>query len=243
MSTVENKTSRAMLEAATSPITLVPSLLGATGGMVMFAFAHMPLLGLVVAGGAVALGFGVAAIRSISSPTILSKVEKEILEEKKKERKDKLEALRNKLNLQEEALLDEILGLERLLESLSSTDLTQNDIAASVKDLLEKSLAILYRIPMLNDLQETVSSSSNALKVIRNQKSKFVNGAKANIEVVTQALAELNSLGTGESGQEDIRRQLSIRLDVAKEFDGQLSALQLSSGVSAELISKYSKVS
>ena len=243
MSTVENNTSRAMLEAATSPITLVPSLLGATGGMVMFAFAHMPLLGLVVAGGAVALGFGVAAIRSISSPTILSKVEKEILEEKKKERKDKLEALRNKLNLQEEALLDEILGLERLLESLSSTDLTQNDIAASVKDLLEKSLAILYRIPMLNDLQETVSSSSNALKVIRNQKSKFVNGAKANIEVVTQALAELNSLGTGESGQEDIRRQLSIRLDVAKEFDGQLSALQLSSGVSAELISKYSKVS
>ena len=232
-----------MLEAATSPITLVPSLLGATGGMVMFAFAHMPLLGLVVAGGAVALGFGAAAIRGLSSPTILSRVEKEILDEKKKERENKLAALRNKLDSQEEALLDEILGLEKLLESLPSTDLTQNDIAASVKDLLEKSLAILYRIPMLNDLQETVSSSSNALKVIRNQKSKFVNGAKTNIEVVTQALAELNSLGTGESGQEDIRRQLSVRLDVAKEFDGQLSALQLSSGVSAELISKYSKVS
>lgn len=243
MSTVENKTSRAMLEAATSPITLVPSLLGATGGMAMFAFAHMPLLGLAIAGGAVALGFGAAAIRGLSSPTILSRVEKEILDEKKKEREDKLAALRNKLDPQKEALLDEILGLEKLLESLPSTDLTQNDIAASVKDLLEKSLAILYRIPMLNDLQETVSSSSNALKVIRNQKNKFVNGAKTNIEVVTQALAELNSLGTGESGQEDIRRQLSVRLDVAKEFDGQLSALQLSSGVSAELISKYSKVS
>lgn len=243
MSTVDNKKTRAMLEAATSPLTLVPTLIGATGGLAMFALVQMPILGLGIAGAALAWGLGTATLRGFSSSTIKAKVEKDILAEQKREKEARIEDLRSKLMNEEEALLDEILGLEKLLESLPSNDLTQSDINGSVKDLLGKSLSILSRVPMLNDLEDTVSSSKNALKVIREQKAKFVNGAKTNIEVATQALAELNSLGAGEGSQEEIRRQLSVRLDVAREFDGQLSALQLNGTVSADLIAKYSKVS
>lgn len=242
MSSVEDKKTRAMLEAATSPLSLFPLLAGTTGGLAMFAIGHMPVVGLAVAAGAVVWGVASALVRGVSSNSIKQKVERDVLEEKKQKRIHDLEDLRSNLEDEEVSLLDEILGLQKLIQSTAATDVTQGDIISSVNDLLEKSINILFRVPMLNELEGTVRSSKAALKVIREQKNKIIDGAKMNIEVATKAMAEFNSLGAGDGNQEETRRQLSVRLEAAKEFDGQLSALQLG-GVSAELIAKYSKAS
>jgi len=241
MSNLEDKKTRAMLEAVTSPISLFPFLAGTTGGLAMFAIGQAPVIAVAAAVGAVAWGFSSAVIRGCSSTFIKNKVEKDILEEQKLERILKIQSLRDNLQRDEEALLDEILGLQKLIESSSDETLTQGDIISSVNDLLEKSINILFRVPMLNELEITVRSSKAAIKVIKEQKSRIIDGAKINIEVATKAMAELNSLGAGEVNQEETRRQLSVRLEAAKEFDGQLSSLQLG-GVSADLIAKYSKL-
>lgn len=240
MSSLEDKKTRAMLEAATSPVSIVPFLAGSTGCIAMFAVGVTPVLGVVAAAGAVAWGIGSALVRAMSSDSIREKVERDILVEKEQESAERIKKLRQKLETSEEALLDEILGLQRLIQSASSTDPTQSDVLSTVKDLLEQSLNILFRVPMLNDLEDTVRSGKKALQVVREQKIKILDSAKANIEFVTKIIAEFNSLGTGGGSQEEIRKQLSLRLDTAKEFDGQLSALQLG-GISPELIAEYSK--
>lgn len=242
MSNLEDKKTRAMIEAATSPLSLVPFITGGTAGIAMYALSWTPPVAMAVAGGAIAWGVASALARAFSSDSIKQKVEQDILAEAARLKKEEIDKLLIHLTEDEESLLNEILGLQKLIKTLSANGRDLLDVSDNIKKLLEHSYMSLFKIPMLDEIQRTVGSSKAAIRVIHDQRESIRKEVKANIEYVAQLMAEFHTLGNnGYEGQSEVRKQLTLRLEAAKEFNGQMSALNLG-GVSAELIAKYSKV-
>lgn len=239
MSTVDQKQKRAFLEAATSPVSLLPFIGGGTGGAAILAFGTSPLLAIGIAAGGIALGVGTALFRAFNSDTIRSKVEKEILAEKRLARMEEIESLRESLSKDEISLLDDVLGLQQVLESSVATDATQIDVLNSTKELLEQTYLILLRVPKLYNVKRTVSSSKRATKAIQEQIDKIAREAKENVDCAATVVAEFQGIGDRTNGQSEIRKQLSGRLEAAKVFDGQLANLQF--GIAPELLAQYAQ--
>lgn len=239
MSTVDQKQKRAFLEAATSPVSLLPFIGGGTAGAAMLALGSSPLLAIGIAAGSIVLGVGTALFRAFNSEAIKSKVEKEILEEKRLARKAEIQSLRDSLSKDEVSLLDDVLGLQQVLESSVATDVTQIDVLNSTKELLEQTYLILLKVPNLYKVKRTVSSSKKATKAIQDQIDKISREAKENVDCAATAVAEFQGIGDRTSGQGEIRKQLSNRLEAAKVFDGQLASLQL--GIAPEMLAQYAQ--
>lgn len=239
MSTVDQKQKRAFLEAAASPLSLLPFIGGGTGGAVMLALGSNPLLAIGVAAGSIALGVGTALFRAFNSDAIRSKVEKEILAENKLARNKEIENLRNRLSKDEVSLLEDVLGLQQVLESSVATDVTQIEVLNSTKELLEQTYMILLKVPNLYDVKRTVSSSKKATKAIQDQIDKISREAKENVDCAATVVAEFQGIGDRTNGQGEIRKQLSGRLEAAKVFDGQLASLQL--GIAPEMLAQYAQ--
>jgi hypothetical protein len=239
MSTVDQKQKRAFLEAAISPVALLPFIGGGTGGAVMLALGASPLLAIGVAAGSVAFGIGTALFRAFNSDAIKSKVEKEILAENRLARNQEIKNLRNELSKDEISLLNDVLGLQQVLESSIATDATQIDVLNSTKELLEQTYLILLKIPNLYNVKRTVSSSKKATKAIQDQIDKIAREAKENVDCAATVVAEFQGIGDRTNGQGEIRKQLSGRLEAAKVFDGQLSSLQL--GIAPEMLAQYAQ--
>jgi hypothetical protein len=199
-----------------------------------------PVAGVVAAVGGIAWGLGSAIVRFTSSPSIEKKVTDAIKAERKLNKKRDCDNLRQSLSGDEASLLDEILGLQSLIESTSTTDIGQGELMAATVELLDQSYQSLFKIPMLNNLQKTIKSSKSATKVVVEQKRRIYDDAKENIDYVANVIAEFQTIGTTARSQEDVRKQLTSRLVAAKEFAGQLQTLSLG-GLGPEQLDKYAK--
>jgi len=111
---------------------------------------------------------------------------------------------------------------------------------SSIKELLDQTYITLFRIPQISKITDVTVNSKSATKVLTTQRKKIYDDAKKNVEYAANVVAEYQTIGERDNSEE-VRKQLSVRLNAAKTFDGQLASLQLS-GVSPELIAQYSKM-
>lgn len=239
MSTVDKKQKKAMIEAAASPISLVPFIGLGTSGALMLAFGASPAIAAGIAVVGVAVGAGTALFRAFNSDVIKEKVSKEIFEEQKIAREREINELKWTLNKEEVSLLDDVLGLQQVLESNLVVDFAQQELIVSTKELLERTYLTIARIPKLYKVKKSVSSSKRATEAIKDQMNKILTEVKANIDCAATVVAELQGLGNRTSGHGEIRKQLSGRLEAAKVFDGQLAGLELS--IAPQLLSQYAQ--
>jgi hypothetical protein len=241
MSKIDDKINRAFLESATSPISLIPFLMGATGVIAMFALEISSPLGFVATVGAMIWGIGTAAYRTFYSNDISKRVLESIEDEKLIQEKNKLEALKYELEREETILLNQVISLKSLVSAslCSSPDLS--DVAEQLKELLQKTYDSFYKIPVLNKLNKTVGTNKTLSKTIRDQKLKITESARQNIDFVGNQIAQFHTLGSEDASTVEVRKQLTYRLESAKEFNGQLFSLQI--GMSPEQMAQYIKAS
>lgn len=227
MARLDEIKNRAMLEVAGAPISLIPFLAGVSGYFFMFATKDFSFMGLTAATTAVAWGVTSSAYRFFYSQAVMDKVVTAIKEEQKASRNKEISTLRYTLKGQSVQILEDIVGLQDLLQTQNTDGSTASDVIISANQLLEQSLLNLKKIPSLDTLYNN-TSSMKAKQIIQDKRSEILKETKENVNFVATVVTDVQGLDSNtDTSQESMRAQLSDRLEVAKAVDQRLMSLGL----------------
>lgn len=227
MSTVDEIKKKAMIEVATDPISLVPTLIGATVLAGMFAFKVFSFVYFGLAAGAVIWGVCSAWSRFFYSDAVRKKVSQAIEEAQTLKNKAEISDLRERLSKACSPLLDDILGLQHLIKSIPNGSSVSDELVVSAKALLDRSLLNLKQVPDLDELYNSIRSKATK-DVIDAKRQKFIQETKENVEFIGKILVDSQNSSYSSSVQEEARQELLSRIECAISADQQMAEINLS---------------
>lgn len=219
-----------LLSLATRPEVLIPFTAGATGSIASWVFdlsasiTAVSVLSMLLSFGLFLTVFFLGDDESIRD--VYKQAEKENIELKEKE----LDQLDGELVKDRDPRTHEALrNLRVLRQQFRETDWATSDVVsfmeviASIDNLFDSSIQSLKKSLSLAKSMKGLKGKSR--QNIRDQREFIVTDVEKNIEQMTSVLIELKS-GVKMSGSEDLRRELSSNVSLAKTIAERISAFE-----------------
>lgn len=215
-----------MLEVVTSPITLIPVMIGTTIIFGMLAFNSFGIILSLVSLMLIFLGVSVGYGRFFYSDEIKQKVSKALEDENILRKQEEIENLRNILSKDCLGLLDDIIGLRITIKTFmqeSKDSSSSSDLLGSCYDLLERSFDNLKTIAAIQKNGKV--SGENTKKILSSKIKSLSLEVKENIECVSSTLMDMQNKSHSQTSKDNARLDIMNRIETAKLVDLQVSQL------------------
>ena len=225
---------KVLLNLASSPVTLIPLLLGVTVLLGLWTFSINSVLAAVVGVGALMVGIGTFFTRLfVGDERVAKKSIADLRREHEQEQIDKLDELDDQLTKDRDPRTQKMLqDLRSLVKTFKDSSHDDNlntpsllDITAGVEELFEEGVQMLRKSLEFYRTAKDFNDQSTR-KTILQRREEVLDDVGKSIDQLGKLLTDIQAMDVQDHSQQDrIRQELKDSFDVAKRVRERMSSL------------------
>lgn len=215
-----------LLDVATKPYVIGPFVLGFTSSIMLWAVGSW-LMAPVLFLSALLSGGAFMTVLTLCKDNLIAEAMKTVENDKKQQEENRLQAIGENFDVEEEKYFSELLSLREMLNQLRNSDadaVLLVDIIGGAQELVNSSIEMLISSDAIYDKWKTIKTRTTSKTAMKQSRQKILDNVAVNIDEITNSLTEMKSLDLHKDQSEALRLKLQRDVHVARRVKEELES-------------------